>query len=52
MKGFLKLNELDVDEASGDIKNWPENFFGNVMGDMFAMTDKQVESIAEKGTEG
>ena len=46
------IEKLDVDEASGDIKNWPENFFGDVMGDMFAMTDKQVESIAEKGTEG
>ncbi|RKU26578.1 hypothetical protein C6497_13500 [Candidatus Poribacteria bacterium] len=46
------IEKLDIDEASGDIKNWPENFFGDVMGDMFAMTDKQVESIAEKGTEG
>ena len=51
-EGVSEIDELDVDEASGDIKNWPENFFGNVMGDMFAMTDKQVESIAEKGTEG
>ena len=51
-EGISEIDELDVDEASGDIKNWPENFFGNVMGDMFAMTDKQVESIAEKGTEG
>ncbi len=50
-EGVSEIDELDVDEASGDIKNWPENFFGNVMGDMFAMTDKQVESIAEKGTE-
>jgi predicted ATPase len=50
-EGVSTIEKLDVDE-SGDIKNWPENFFGDVMGDMFAMTDKQVESIAEKGTEG
>ncbi len=50
--GASTIEKLDVDEASGDIKNWPENFFGDVMGDMFAMTDKQVESIAEKRTEG
>lgn len=50
--GASTIKKLEVDEESGDIKNWPENFFGDVMGDMFAMTDKQVESIAEKGTEG
>ena len=50
-EGVSTIEKLDVDE-SGDIKNWPENFFGDVMGDMFAMTDKQVENIAEKGTEG
>ena len=49
-EGVSTIEKLDVDE-SGDIKNWPENFFGDVMGDMFAMTDKQVENIAEKGTE-
>ena len=51
-EGVSEIEKLDVDKASGDIKNWPENFFGDVMGDMVAMTDKQVESIAEKGTEG
>ncbi len=45
------IDKLDVDEESGDIKNWPENFFGDVMGDMFAMTDKQVERIAENEPE-
>ena len=34
------IEELEVTE-SGDIKNWPENFFGNVIGDMFAVTDAQ-----------
>ena len=42
---------LEVTE-SGDIKNWPENFFGDVMGDMFAMTDKQVERMTEQEPEG
>ena len=51
-EGVSTIEKLDVDSESGDIKNWPENFFGDVMGDMFAMTDKQVESIAKKGTEG
>ena len=51
-EGVSEIEKLDVDEASGDIKNWPVNFFGDVMGDMVAMTDKQVESITEKGTEG
>ncbi len=51
-EGVSEIEKLDVDKTSGDIKNWPENFFGDVMGDMFAMADKQVETIAEKGTEG
>lgn len=50
--GASIIEKLDVDEGSGDIINWPENFFGNVMGDMFAMTDKEVERIAEKEHEG
>ena len=45
-KDRLKVNEL------GDIENWPENFFGDVMGDMFAMTDKQVEHLNEQDPEG
>ncbi len=49
--GASTIDKLDVDEESGDIKNWPENFFGDVMGDMFAMTDKQVERIAENEPE-
>lgn len=50
--GASTIEQLEVDEESGDIKNWPENFFGDVMGDMFAMTDKQVETIAETESEG
>ncbi len=51
-EGVSEIEKLEVDKASGDIKNWPKDFFGDVMGDMFAMTDKQVKSLAEKETEG
>lgn len=49
--GESTKDELEITE-SGDIKNWPENFFGDVMGDMFAMTDKQVEHLNEQDPEG
>ena len=51
-EGVSGIEKLDIDKTSGDIKNWPKDFFGDVMGDMFAMADKQGESIEEKGTEG
>ena len=49
--GESTKERLEVTE-SGDIKNWPENFFGDVMGDMFAMTDKQVERMTDQDPEG
>ena len=49
--GESTKERLEVTE-SGDIKNWPENFFGDVMGDMFAMTDKQVEQLNDQDPEG
>ena len=49
--GVSTIEGLEVTE-SGDIKNWPENFFGDVMGDMFAMTDKQVEQLNDQDPEG
>ena len=48
--GESTKERLEVTE-SGDIKNWPENFFGDVMGDMFAMTDKQVKRMTDKDRE-
>ena len=48
--GESTIERLQVTE-SGDIKNWPENFFGDVMGDMFAMTDKQVEDMTQQKAE-
>ena len=48
--GESTIERLEVTE-SGDIKNWPEDFFGDVMGDMFAMTDKQVEDMTQQKAE-
>lgn len=44
------IEPLEVTEF-GEIKNWPENFFGDVMGDMFAMTDEQAKRMAEQDAE-
>ena len=49
-EGVSAIEGLEVTE-SGDIKNWPENFFGDVMGDMFAMTDTRVEQMTQQNTE-
>ena len=43
-EGVSKLDPLDVDRV-GNIRNWPENFFGDVMGDMFAITDAQAKQL-------
>ena len=50
-EGVSTIERLEVDKF-GEIKNWPDNFFGDVIGDMFAMTDKQVEQITEQDPEG
>ncbi len=47
--GSSELIPLDLDEL-GNIKNWPKNFFGNEMGDLFAMTKAQSER--QKRAEG
>lgn len=47
--GASKINKLDMDEF-GNITNWPENFFGDEMGDLFAMTEAQRER--QKRAEG
>jgi len=41
-EGISKIDELEMDEY-GNITNWPENFFGDEMGDLFAMTKAQRE---------
>ena len=40
--GFSIIERLKMDEF-GNIANWPENFFGDEMGDLFAMTEAQRE---------
>ncbi|MYG06269.1 DUF3696 domain-containing protein [Candidatus Poribacteria bacterium] len=47
--GASKIDRLEMDEF-GNIANWPENFFGDEMGDLFAMTEAQRER--QKRTEG
>ena len=41
-EGVSNIERLKMDEF-GNISNWPENFFGNEMGDLFAMTEAQSE---------
>ena len=43
------IERLKIDEF-GNIANWPENFFGDEMGDLFAMTKAQRER--QKRAEG
>ena len=38
--GVSNIKWLEIDEF-GNIANWPKNFFGNEMGDLFAMTKAQ-----------
>ena len=40
--GVSACERLEVDEF-GNIANWPENFFGNEMGDLLAMAQAQME---------
>ena len=48
-EGVSEIDKLEMDEF-GNIENWPENFFGDEMGDLFAMTKAQRER--QKRTEG
>ncbi len=47
--GVSNIERLKIDEF-GNIANWPENFFGDEMGDLFAMTKAQRER--QKRAEG
>lgn len=49
INGASKIDRLEMDEF-GNITNWPENFFGDEMGDLFAMTEAQRER--QKRAEG
>lgn len=48
-EGISNIDRLKMDEF-GNITNWPENFFGDEMGDLFAMTKAQRER--QKKAEG
>jgi predicted ATPase len=41
-EGNSKLTTLEMDNF-GNIINWPENFFGDKMGDLFAMTEAAMK---------
>jgi predicted ATPase len=41
-EGNSKLTTLEMDDF-GNIINWPENFFGDKMGDLFAMTEAAMK---------
>lgn len=41
-EGNSKLTALEIDNF-GNITNWPENFFGDEMGDLFAMTEAAMK---------
>jgi predicted ATPase len=42
------IKELDID-LFGNIKNWPENFFGDEMGDLVARTEAQAKRMQKRG---
>lgn len=44
--GESKIEELNVDEY-GNIQNWPQNFFGDEMGDLVAMTEAAMKRETE-----
>jgi predicted ATPase len=44
--GGSKLESLDVD-IFGNIRNWPDKFFGDTMEDAIAMTDAQMERMSK-----
>ena len=45
--GVSTIEQLEINEL-GDIKNWPKDFFGDVIGDMFAVTDVQEAQMADR----
>jgi predicted ATPase len=46
-EGEARLEALDVD-AYGNIKNWPEDFFGDEMGDLVARTEAQAKRMEKE----
>lgn len=46
-KAQSKIDKLDVD-LYGNIKNWPQDFFGDEMGEMRAMTEAMIKRQKEQ----
>jgi len=47
--GAAQIETLDVDDY-GNIRNWPENFFGDEMADLVARTEAQARRTQKGGT--
>ena len=45
-QGVSRLQSLDLD-SFGNIRNWPDNFFGGEMGDLVAMTEAAMQRQME-----
>lgn len=48
-EGASRLERLEVD-AFGQITNWPQDFFGDEMGDLLAMTEAAAERATDEST--
>ncbi len=46
-QGSAHIEELTVDQY-GNIKNWPEGFFGDEMGDLVARTEAQAKRMEQR----
>ena len=47
-EGTSQIERLDMDDY-GNIKNWPENFFGDVTGDLIEKTKAEMKRKKEQG---
>lgn len=47
-EGTSEIDKLDMDDY-GNIKNWPENFFGDVTGDLIEKTKAEMKRKKEQG---
>lgn len=50
-KSQARIEELDVD-FFGNIRNWPENFFGDEMEDLVARAEAQAKRMGKKDLKG
>ena len=50
-KSGANLERLKIDEF-GNIQNWPDNFFGDEMGDILAQTEAGIQKRMQRATQG